>query len=133
PAPPAAPVVVATPAPPAAPAAQAGPAKVEAAPLEPAPAAPTPFPVGRAEPALPEQHRTSLLPRSPWIFLLLLAAAAAIAAGAGLSRARRLGRTRAALSIDPRLDLGEGSCVVGGGSLACPPMSIRARLEFANG
>jgi hypothetical protein len=46
-------------------------------------------------------------------------------------RARRIARTRGALSLDPRLDLAEGACAVRGGSLACPPMTIRTRLEFA--
>jgi hypothetical protein len=63
----------------------------------------------------------------------LLAAAAAVAVAAGWSRARQIGRTRAALSLEPRLDLAEGSCSHSGFALACPPMSIRTRLDFAGG
>jgi hypothetical protein len=37
------------------------------------------------------------------------------------------------LSLNPRLDLADGSGSVGGLALVAPPMSIRARLEFAGG
>ncbi len=75
-----------------------------------------------------------MLSQSPWLLLALLAAAAAaaIAAATALSRARQIARTRAALSLDPRLDLAEGSCSTGKLALTCPPMSIRTRLEHAN-
>jgi hypothetical protein len=72
-----------------------------------------------------------MLPEGSWLFLALLAAAAAMAGTVAWQRMRRIAHTRAALSLDPRLDLAEGSCSVAGGSLASPPMSIRTRLEFA--
>jgi hypothetical protein len=63
----------------------------------------------------------------------LLAAALAVAAAAAVSRARRIARTKAALSLAPRLDLAEGSASFGNLALSAPPMSIRGRLEFGNG
>jgi hypothetical protein len=109
---------------------------VIAAPAEPAPpplrvTAVREASVAAPVPALAAQRNASLLSQSPFLLLALLAAAAAtIAAATAWSRARRLGRTRAALSLDPRLDLAEGSCSTGGLALACPPMSIRTRLDF---
>jgi hypothetical protein len=60
----------------------------------------------------------------------LLAAVAAAAAAATLRRARRIARTKAALSLAPRLDVVEGRSSFGALTLAGPPMSIRTRLEF---
>jgi hypothetical protein len=108
---------------------------VTATPAEPAPPPPiTPVReagVAAPAPALPAQRNASLLSQSPWLLVLLFAAGAAIAAAIAWSRARRIGRTRAALSLDARLDLAEGSCSAGGLALAGPPMSIRTRLDFA--
>lgn len=96
-----------------------------------APVAPV-HPTGVAEPAQPPPQRTALLlSQSGWIILALLLILAAAVGAAAWNRARRIARTRAALSLEPRLDLADGSCSVGGGGLACPPMSIRTRLEFA--
>ena len=123
-------------APPRAPAGLAAPA----APIPPAPAVlagsgqaiPAPvLPAPVVEPfARPAQRSNALLSPRSWFIIALLAVAAA-AAGAAVHRARRIARTRGALSLDPRLDLAEGACAVRGGSLACPPMTIRTRLEFA--
>jgi hypothetical protein len=109
---------------------------VIARPVVPAPAPAPVTPVRESStaapaPALPAQRNASLLSQRPWLLLALLAAAAAIAAATVWSRARRIGRTRAALSLEPRLDLAEGSCSADGLALACPPMSIRTRLDFA--
>ena len=124
---PPAPVAVAVPVGPAEP--------VIATPVEPPPPPPV-TPVREASapvpaPPLPIQRNASLLSQSQWLLLALLAGAGAIAAAPAWSRARRIGRTRAALSLDSRLDLAEGSCSTGGLALACPPMSIRTRLDFA--
>ena len=124
----AAPPTAAGPAPPAEPAI--------AAPVEPAP--PPQAPVIHSGPPAspvvsPAQRSASLLSQGNWLLLALLAAAA-IAAAATWNRARRIARTRAALSLAPRLDLSDGSsCSVDGLALACPPMSIRTRLEMAGG
>lgn len=125
---------------PAAPAAL--PVAAPVAPVEPVIAAPQP--AQPAPPATPieqpsaaqapvaatAQRSTSLLAQSPWLLLALLAAAAMIAGAVAWQRARRIARTRAALSLQPRLDLAEGSCAAAGLAMACPPMSIRTRLEF---
>lgn len=60
---------------------------------------------------------------------LLLAAAAAAASVIHLRRTRRIARTRAALALEPRLDLAAGASTLTGLSLATPPLAIRARLE----
>ena len=78
----------------------------------------------------PVPRGTSLLLQSPWLLIGLLAAAAAMAGGTMASRARRIARTRAALSLDPRLDLGTAIGAPGGLPLAGPAVAIRARLEF---
>jgi hypothetical protein len=111
---------------------------VIATPAEPAPAPAPVTPVVEASaavpaptPVVPAQRNASLLSQNSLLLLAVLAAAAAIAAAASWNRARRIGRTRAALSLDPRLDLAEGACSAGGLALACPPMSIRTRLDFA--
>ncbi|MEO6581551.1 MAG: hypothetical protein ABIN68_01935 [Sphingomicrobium sp.] len=84
------------------------------------------------QPAVPPAQRSSsLLSQSPWLLLALLAAASAVVARLTWSRARQIARTRAALSLEPRLDLAQGSCSAGSLALACPPMTIRSRLEFA--
>jgi hypothetical protein len=115
---------------------------VIAAPAEPTPPVVAETPVIDTRPAPPPaappaaapsaQRNSSLLSQSPWLLLALLAVAAAFAAGTAWTRARQIARTRAALSLDPRLDLSEGSCSTGGLALAGPPMSIRTRLEFGN-
>ncbi|MEO5773505.1 MAG: hypothetical protein ABIQ32_05235, partial [Sphingomicrobium sp.] len=66
---------------------------------------------------------------SPWPLLALLAAlAAATAAAYHWRRRAQIARTRAALNLNPRLDLTAGACSTSRLSFAAPPMSIRARL-----
>jgi hypothetical protein len=61
--------------------------------------------------------------------IALLAALAAIVAGLSFSRARRIARTRAALSLSPRLDLSMGGFSARGLALAGPSVAIRVRLD----
>ena len=129
PTPPAAPAeLAAVPTPPELPVA----APTESA-TRPSPPASVVQPVAPPSPiVLPAQRSSSLLAKGNWLLLALLAAAA-IAAAATWKRMRQIARTRAALSLEPRLDLAEGSASVGSLALACPPMSIRTRLEMAGG
>ena len=99
-----------------------------ATPPEPVPRAASPEPT-----AVPASQRSASMLESRWLLLALLAAAATIAGAAAWNRARRLARTRAALSLEPRLDLSDGTCSLEGLALAGPPVSIRTRLEFAGG
>jgi hypothetical protein len=113
------------------------PEPVIATPAEPAPP-PPPAPVVETRatpppPAPPAQRSSPLISQSSWLLLALLGAAAAVVAGTALTRARQIGRTRTALSLEPRVDLGEGSGSAGGIALASPPLSIRTRLEFGHG
>lgn len=106
--------------PPAPPVAEiAAPAPIVAiAPIEPRPAA------SRAPPSV---RAPSLLARAwPWLALVLLGAVAAITPG--VRRARRLGRTRAALSLTSRLAVPDGFGGVPDLAFAKPPIAIRARL-----
>jgi hypothetical protein len=103
-----------------------------AAPLTPTPPAarpPAPQPKAAARAA---ERNSSLLSEGSWLVLALLAAAAAVAGAAAWSRARQIARTRAALSLESRLDPTEGSCSAARLAMACPPMSIRTRLEYGD-
>ena len=104
----------------------------EPLPGEAAPPAPPPAVTVTAQPAPPEPEPilepATVFP-SFWWLLGLLAAAAIAAASAGVQRARRIARTKAALSLSPRLDLSEGAGSTKGLALAGPAVAIRTRLE----
>jgi len=67
-----------------------------------------------------------------WLLIGLLAAAAVAGSVVRVRRTRRLGRTRAALTLKPRLDLSAGASSLSGLSLASPPFAIRARLALGD-
>lgn len=115
---------VANPAPMAGPqsAASAAPA---AAPQRPPPPSRVEKPKLRVEPA-PGDPPT---PVRPLPLLGLLAVLVTSGAAALHWRRRvRLARTRAALTLDPRIDYAAGACSTAGLSFAAPPVSIRAYL-----
>ncbi len=85
----------------------------------PAPVEPAPTPILAPQPAAPV---------GLWLLLALVAAAIA-AATAYARRARQISRTRAALSLNPSLDLMAGSCSASGLAFAGPPISVHARLD----
>ena len=64
------------------------------------------------------------------LLLALIAAAVIAAASVGVQRARRIARTRAALSLEPRLDMPAGAGSASGITLAAPQLVIRARLDW---
>jgi len=126
---PASPVAAAVPQPPSPPVPE---------PAEPAVPAPEP-PITISQP--PDTSAPASTPAEPPGYFLaagtllpliaLLAALAAIAAGLSFSRARRVARTRAALSLSPRLDIPRGDFSLGGLALAGPSVAIRAWLDGA--
>ena len=64
-----------------------------------------------------------------WPLALLIALAAAAGAAELARRQRRLARTRAMLSLQPRLEQPESGAAAGAVSFAAPPVAIRCRLE----
>ena len=81
---------------------------------------------------IPTPAREATRPGESNIWQLLgLLAAAVVAAGAyHWRRTRQIARTRAALSLNPSLDLAAGPCSLNGLALAGPPLAIRARLDL---
>ena len=65
-----------------------------------------------------------------WLLLGLIAAAAIAATSVGVQRARRIARTRAALSLEPRFEMRAGTGSASGLALAGPPLAIHARLDW---
>ena len=93
------------------------------------PIAPPPAPPAAVAPVVPAPRQTSLLAAPAiWLVLGLIAAAAAAGAAMHMRHRRRIARTRAALSLDPSLDLGAGAFSIGGLAPAGLPFTIRARL-----
>lgn len=64
-----------------------------------------------------------------WLLLGVVVAAAAVASALRVRESRRIGHTRAALALQPRLDLSAGACSLDDLSLAGPSLAIRARLD----
>lgn len=101
-------------------------------------AGPPPAPTVVAQPAAEERAGPDATTATPgsfpgaigWLLLGLLAAAAGVASALHVRRTRRIARTRAALALEPRLDLSAGACTFTGLSLACPPLAIRTRLDL---
>ena len=112
---------------PIAPASVPAPLPVETAPVAAAPEiAPPPAPL--EAPPTPILAPQPTMPAGLWLLLALVAVVVA-AATVYARRARQISRTRAALSLNPSLDLLGGSCSASGLALARPPVSVRARLD----
>lgn len=82
-----------------------------------------PIPAPVTEPDRPSES-------SNWLLLGLLVAAATVAVAVQWRRVRQIARTRAALSLNPSLDLTAGAGSLNGLALAAPPLAIRARLDL---
>ena len=65
-----------------------------------------------------------------WLLLALIPASAVAATSLGVQRARRIARTKAALSLEPRLDMSAGIGSTKGLALAGPSVAIRTRLDW---
>lgn len=100
---------------------------------DPRPAAVSDFAAGAEEASAAEPVDGPARPTAGaalWVLLGLLAAAAIAASAVRVRRTRRIARTRAALALEPRLDASAGASSLSGLSFACPPLAIRARLDF---